>query len=167
MSRTHLYHKVLELVVSMGYVRCRHNQKPPLLVEPVQEARSCIHICFKLHCYSTYAHTIKNSMVVGIITLHVWVQLKTTNQMAMLCHWFSILTDALSRGLSPAVVELADTAGDPPPLLAPVTVVLAHHPVVVPVRVTGEVTMERGLEDWTPPDWGETESRISIVQSNS
>lgn len=52
-------------------------------------------------------------------------------------------TDTLGRGLSPAVVELADTAGGPPPLLAPVTVVLAHRPVVVPVRVTGEVTMER------------------------
>jgi hypothetical protein len=89
--------------------------------------------------------------------------MNTTNQ--ILCHWLSILTDTLGGGLSPAAVELADSAGGPPPLVAPITVVLAHRPVVVPVRVTGEVTMERGLEDWTPPDWGERQQSL-ISQTN-
>lgn len=70
-----------------------------------------------------------------------------------LCHWFLILTETLCRRFGPVVVELADAGGRPLPLVAPVTVVLTHRPVVVPIRGTGEVTMERGLEDQTSPHW--------------
>lgn len=49
--KSHLCHDVLELVVRVRHVGCRHDQQPPLFIELIQESWRCLYIGFNLNCY--------------------------------------------------------------------------------------------------------------------